>query len=446
MDKYIAAIEICSSKIIGAVGRVTPQGHLYVMAVEQEPVVESVHHGIISNVEDTANRITRILANLQRRQGISPRLIKSLYVGLSGRSLRNIPKTVTRSFPEDTEITQEILDAVRDDARHSQIDSSLEVIEAIGASYRVNKMETKSPQGSMGSQLEGTFQLIAGKQIMRRHLLRVVRDKVHVDVARIVVTPLAVADMVLTEDERRLGCVLVDLGAETTTVSIYKDGALRYLSVLPMGSRNITRDITTLNMMEKRAEEIKVSSGAAIAPDAPSTINIDGVRLSDVSDLVVARSEEIVANIIEQVVYSGIPADQLPGGYIVTGGGFNLNRLSELLSRQSAKNVRRGALPPYITLEDVRCDTYGVISIVSILRVGMNPKDAECLELPQVETLPGDDGYVPEEDDDDQKSKGGRRGHRQPTQPKGPGAMARFMGRLGQIFSADDDDDDPDIQ
>ena len=89
-EKYIAAIEICSSKIIGAVGRANAQGKLDVIAVEQEPIVECVYHGIIHNVEETASTIASIISRLEARAGVAPRKIQRLYVGLSGRSLRNI--------------------------------------------------------------------------------------------------------------------------------------------------------------------------------------------------------------------------------------------------------------------------------------------------------------------------------------------------------------------
>lgn len=65
----------------------------------------------------------------------------------------------------------------------------------------------------------------------------------------------AIADLVLTSDEKKLGCMLVDFGAETTTVSMYKNGTLRYFETLPLGSRNITRDIMSLNHTEENAEQ-----------------------------------------------------------------------------------------------------------------------------------------------------------------------------------------------
>ncbi len=446
-EKYIAAIEIGSSKIVGAVGRHTPSGRLDVIAVEQEHALESVCHGIIHNVEETASRITRILERLTARTGVAPRLIKRVYVGLGGRSLRNVPKDIMRPLPDDTEITYEILDKMTEEARRSQIDVTLEVIDAIPASYLVNNTETKSPVGTFGNNIRVHYQLLAARPLLRKHLMRVVRDKAGMEVAGIVVTPVAVADLILSDDERRLGCMLVDMGAETTTVSIYQEGALHYLAVLPMGSRNITRDITSLSVLEREAEEVKTSSGNAIPSDNPSTLNINGMRLSDVANIVVARSEEIVANIIEQINYAGITAKQLSGGIIAVGGGFNLNRMADLLHRQSALKVRRGSLPSFVTLEDTKAPTYETIEVISIMNAGTAPEAPDCLEMPEArEELPHNDDYNADYDyDEDERRQEQRRQERrrktQARENKNRTRLKWISNKLAGMFKSDEDDD-----
>lgn len=425
-EKYIAAIEICSSKIIGAVGRYYPSGRLDVIAIEQEHAVECVCHGIIHNVEETASRINRIIDKLEQRPGVAPRKITSVYVGLSGRSLRNVPKEIHRDLPEDTEITNEILNSINDEARRAHIDASLEVIDVIPASYHVNKTETKSPAGTFGSNIRVHYQLIAARPLLRKHLMRVVRDKVGINIADTVVTPIAAGNLILSDDERRLGCMLVDLGAETTTVAIYQNGSLHYLAVLPIGSRNITRDITSLSVLEKEAEEVKTNSGNAIPSGNPSSLNINGMRLSDVSNIVVARSEEIVANIIEQITYAGITSKQLSGGIITIGGGFNLNRMGELLRRQSALNVRRGSLPSNIILEDTKAPTYETIEVIGIMNAGTAPGTPECLTLPKKEELPEGEYHDSEM----------REEHKEPAKSKSkPGPFSKFSDRARRLFA-----------
>ncbi len=440
-EKYIAAIEIGSSKISVAVGRTTPDGHLYIIAVEQEHTVECVCHGVIHNVEETASIISRLLSRLEKRTGVAPRKITSAYVGLAGRSLRNVPREITRNLPEDTEITKEILDGLRGDALLSHIDSSLEIIDAVPRTYLVNKTETRSAVGTFGSSIRAQYQLIAARPILRKHLERVVRDKVGLPIAGLVVTPLAVADLILSAEEKRLGCMLVDLGAETTTVTIYRNGALHYLAVLPMGGRTITADITSLNVLEERAEEIKTTSGNAIPSENPSTLNLDGVKLSDVSNLVVARSEEIIANVIEQITYAGISDQQLPGGIITIGGGFNLNRMTELLQRQSSLHVRRGSLPSSVTIEDTKAPTYESIEVAGIMHAGTDSDAPECLELPVKKELPADD-YTYQEPQEERSEKIRRR----PQQSHRPGLLDRMWKGLSGMFNNVEDNDPEDTE
>lgn len=291
-DRYIAAIEISSSKIIGAVGRISSDGELNVIALEQEQQKgeEAVRYGIIHNLEETSMRIARIIANLERKPELGHRKIKGAFVGLSGRSVKSIPTNVSINLARDTEITTEILNRLKGDALRTAIDPSLEIVDAVPRTYRVGNTDTISPKGIVGNSISATFDLIVCRPELKRNITRTIVEKLNLRIEGFIVTALAAAHLILTPDEKRLGCMLVDMGAETTTVTIHKNGCMRYFATIPMGGRNITRDITSLNMLEEKAEETKITSGNAIAPDIPSTLNINGIKHSDISNLIVARA------------------------------------------------------------------------------------------------------------------------------------------------------------
>lgn len=429
-EKYIAAIEISSSKIIGTVGRMQPGGRLDVIAVEQEKAVEAVRMGIIQNVEDTSNRIARILEKLERKPAVAPRKIKAIYTGISGRSLRSISKEVSIEFPEDTEMDNAIIEQLRSQALANAIDSSLEVIDAVPRSFFIGKTETHNPIGMIGSGIRATYDLIVCRPQLMRNIQRCVSEKLGLEIAGVMVTALAAGQTVLTAEDKRLGCMLVDLGAETTTVTIYKDGHLVYFATLPLGSRHITRDLTSLSLLEERAEEIKITSGNAVANATASTLNIHGVKFSDVSNLVTARSEEIVANIVEQISYADLKGSDLPGGIICIGGGFKLNGMLDLLGRQSNLNVRRGQLPPGIVIEDTKAPSSESIEVVSILYAGGNTGAVECLELPKKQDLPTI-GTDDEPGEDTNSGKGGNN----PRKPKEPSWIASRLGAWKDKFT-----------
>jgi cell division protein FtsA len=433
-ERYVAAIEISSSKIMAAVGKMYADGHLTIIATEQEKGVESVRYGILHNLEESSMRINRVLDKLQRNQAVAPLEITGLYVGLAGRSLRSISTDVGIHLPDDTEITQEIVDNLRKKALSTAIDSSLEVIDAIPRAYMVGKRETKSPKGEIGNNISATYDLIVCRKELQRNLQRTLVDKIGVDIAGIVVTPLSTAQVLLTSEEKRLGCMLVDMGAETTTVSIYKDGALRYLATLPLGGRNITRDITTQNVLEERAENIKTNYGNAIAREVGSNLNMNGVRMAEVSNLIVARSEEIVANIVEQLKYAGMKDSDLPAGLVCIGGGSKLNGMLDLLSKQTALTVRRGQLPEYIRMEEAKAPTSETLQVASILYSGASVSDAICLEEPQRENLPvTGEGYEDEPEEERESKKHNKK--------EGSKLFGKWKNNIAKFFSAPDEDD-----
>lgn len=387
-DKYVAAIEISSSKTIAVVGKFRPDGQLDILATEQEKGVDSVRNGVIKNLEVTSLRIQRILRMLEQKPVVAPRKISGLYVGLSGQSLRSIPTRVSLNLPEDTDITDEILQRLKEQALATAIDSSLEVVDAVPRSYKLGNTETLHPKGETSNNISACYDLIVCRPELSRNLKRTLQDKLHLDIKGVVVTALATGQLILSPDEKRLGCMLVDMGGETTTVSIYKNGHLQYFATLPIGGRNITRDLTCLSILEERAEDLKISNGNAIPHGVISTINHNGIRDVDVSNLIVARSEEIVINILKQINYAEMEDSDIPGGIIVIGGGAKLNGMLELLDNKSGLHVRRGQLPNYIKVQDNKISSYDIIEVASVLYAGASGNPQDCLELPQREDLP----------------------------------------------------------
>ena len=161
------------------------------------------------------------------------------------------------------------------------------------------------------------------------------------------------ANAVLTESERRSGCALIDFGADTTTISVYKNNILRFLTVLPLGGNSITRDITTLQMEEEEAERLKKAYGDALYEEDPeqeeATCKLDDdsrtIKVADLNNIIEARAEEIITNVWNQVQLSGFE-DKLLAGIILTGGAANLKNLDEMLRKRSkVEKIRMAKLP-----------------------------------------------------------------------------------------------------
>lgn len=438
-DRYIVAVEISSSKIIASVGVTSGDGRLDVIAVEQESCVEAVRYGIIQNLEETSLRLGRIISRLEKNPKIAPRKITGVFVGLSGRSMKSIPTEVVRNLPDDTEITADIISGLKDEAMRRPIDNSLEIVDAVPRIYKVGNTEIhspNSPKGRIGNRIEATFDLIVCRPELKRNFTRTLPDKLGIKIEGFVVTALAYGHLILTNDEKRLGCMMVDMGAETTTVTIYKDGCLQYFATIPLGGRNITRDITSLHVLEEKAEEIKLQSGKAIINESGSSLNINGVKQSDINNLVAARSEEIVANIVEQMEYAKLGEAKLPGGIVCIGGASRLPEMMELIRKQSGLPVRRGELPDYVKVSDTNAAKTENIEVVSVLYAGATLSDRECLEMPQSEEIPvnGTGGNTKEPPQPETTPGGEKRSQRS-------GWMRNLQTRIAEIFKAPSEDD-----
>lgn len=431
-ERYVAAIEIGSFKITGAVGLYSPENDsLKILAVEQTPSRDSVRYGIIQNPEEAATRISRLIERLELNPAVAPNKITGVFVGLSGRSMHSIAKSVKIDFPEEVEVTEEMLRNLKRDALSDLgLDSTSEILDTVPRSYHIDGLDTTSPKGAMVRSIKASYDFIVGRTEIKRNIMRAVSERCGLEVKGLVVTALAAAGVVLSDEEKGLGCMLVDMGAETTSVSIYRKGALCYYATIPLGGRNITRDLTSLSILEEKAEEIKIESGRAVASETPSTLVISGLKLIDVSNLVVARAEEIVANVIQQIFYANLKEKDLPGGIVCIGAGSNLNGLIDLISYQSGLNVRRGNLAANIVPGEQKAKRLDAIEVAGILYAGARTGIDGCLEAPEAEVPDNTYDDFKDSEDDDNASQTPRRGF-----------FYKLGNKISNIFAPPTDDD-----
>lgn len=378
--KTIVAIEIASSKIKGGVCSVDPSGKINVLAVEKIAATNNVRHGRVQNVSEVSANINEIIRKLENNPALAGRKIEAVVLPLGGRSMCGIPASASLHFPTDYEIVADTVSRLKQEAIKDFV--APKKIEAIVPRvFYVNNSEVPNPVGNYGQLFRGEFILIASSDENHRNLDRIKIENVSPRNISYLLRPIAVASLVLTDTERQLGCVLVDFGAETTTVSIYKGGALSFLATLPLGSRLITRDLMAgLNLTEERAEEFKTSLGNAVPEQSRTTAENNA---QEINKYVQARAGEIAANIVNQIVLSGYKNADLPRGIILVGGGAELKNFDQVLAAQSKLNVRKGSIPPVIDFRSNLDRAAENIDIVALLsEAASDPKIHECLSEP----------------------------------------------------------------
>jgi cell division protein FtsA len=225
------------------------------------------------------------------------------------------------------------------DANRSMVYQDQEILDAAAQEYKVGSQFQLDPVGIQANRLEGNFLNILERKAFYKNLNKCF-EAAGINVAEMYLAPLALADSVLTEAEKRSGCALVDMGADTTTVSVYSKNILRHLAVIPLGSNNITKDIATLQMEESDAEKMKLKYGSAFTDnsdiDSELKYSIDSDRQVESRkfiEIVEGRLEEIIENVWYQIPSEYY--DKLLGGIILTGGGSNMKNIEKAFSNHT---------------------------------------------------------------------------------------------------------------
>lgn len=389
-EKVIVAIELGSSKISGVAGQIMTDGSLKVLAYAGVPSSSCIRHGAVYNLDKTANAIAEVV---ERLNSILSTSIEKVYVGYNAKGLKSIISKVEHQFEDETVVSQEVIDDMFQQCSEIDYEGYVNLFQESQEYVVDNKRGTETdPIGVACRSLGGSYLNILLKKQVADYIAQCFM-MAQVEIVDGYVAPMAEADAILTDDDRQQGCVLVDYGADTTTVSVYKNGMLRYLRVIPLGSALITRDLAAILKIEpEQAEQIKCTYGLCNligSQDASETIMINDskVLLKDIGDIIEARNEEIIRNVCAQIKASGY-GEVLYAGIVLTGGGSQLRQLDQVFVKLMP-SMRR----PRVVTEPACGVTWiepswkrGDGSQLALLSV-MAKGDENCCELPKMDEI-----------------------------------------------------------
>ena len=345
--EFIVAIELGSSKMTGIAGQKNLDGSINVLAVVKESSSSFIKKGVVYNIDKTAQCLTSIIKKLENQLKTE---ITQVYVGVGGQSIRGVRNIISKDLPSETIVTQDMVIELMD-ANRNMTYQDQEILDAAVQEYKVGSQLQLDPVGIQATHLEGNFLNILERKAFYKNLNKCF-ETAGIRVAEMYLAPLALADSVLTETEKRSGCVLVDLGADTTTVSVYSKNILRHLAVIPLGGNNITKDIATLQMEESDAERMKLKYASAYTDnneiDNDLKYSIDTERQIDSRkfiEIVEGRLEEIIENVWFQVPSEFY--DKLLGGIILTGGGSNMKNIERAFANHT--HVEKIRIAKFVT-------------------------------------------------------------------------------------------------
>ncbi|MBP5346104.1 MAG: hypothetical protein J6Y99_07805 [Bacteroidales bacterium] len=323
MKILTAAIQFGSSRICAAAAKISENGSYEVIAIESVPTLGCLQYGCVTNIDETAQRIKSLMQKLSNRvMGSGFRALQSAYIGLCGISMHSMEYQPTMILNEDQGLTDEVIHQLQ----QKSLNLNLPDYDILG--MRDNGCTVE------GEMAKGHHQLILANHRLKQGITQAM-ERAHIGIAGFLATPLLLGD-ILTTEEKQVGCLLLDMGAKLTSISIYKEGQLRFLTVMPLGCDSVTYDIASLGMRVDEAEDLKRSWSDASNPSvdqmhAPSLPN--AIDIKELNIITTSRYEEIVANIQHQVEKAGY-IGLLEGGCIITGGASVQKGLTTLLSRR----------------------------------------------------------------------------------------------------------------
>jgi len=353
-DKFVVAIEIGSSKVTGLVGTKDPDGHLQIRAYAEEPSTAFIRKGRINNVNKMTQCIKNIKDTLEKKLGKG---IGRVYVGIGGMGMHTVSNTIVRHFDARTEITQDMIATMEDENRNSTSPDRI-ILESVPQEYRLGTQLQTDPVGVPTENIEGHFLNIVASSTVREEISNCFRNA-EVSIVDLPIAVLSLANSMLSDGEKSTGCVFVDMGAETTSVAVYKNNLLRHLAIIPLGGANVNKDIkSALQVEDDEAEELKLKYGSAFVDldeEEYPPIPLRGDRTASYEEftgLVEARIEEIIANIKNQIALSGYTKKNLIGGIIVTGGASRMKNIEKAFVRNTEFEKIRFVYKTNVQLRD----------------------------------------------------------------------------------------------
>ena len=346
----VVGLDIGTAKVMAVVAEVLPNGELKLAGLGVAPS-NGLKRGVVVNIDATVQSIQQALKEAELMADCK---IQRVYTGITGSHIRGLNSSGMVAV-KDKEVTSADVARVVETAKAINISSDQRLLLVEPQEFVIDGQDVKEPIGMSGIRLEAKIHIVTGAQSAAENIIKCVR-RCGLEVEQLMLNPLASSQAVLTDDERELGVVLVDIGAGTTDVAIFTGGAIRHTAVIPIAGDLITSDIAmALRTPTKDAEDIKVESGYAkqLLADPEAQVEVPGLgdrsprMLSKqaLAGVIEPRVEEIFS-LVQQVVRESGYEEVLSSGIVLTGGSAMMPGMTELAEDIFLKPARLGT-PEY---------------------------------------------------------------------------------------------------
>lgn len=346
----VAGLDLGTTKTCAVIAEATGDARLPGAKVLGVGVSRSggVRRGVVRDIEETTRSIVQAMRDAERMAGVR---VSSVYCGIAGEHVKARTSTGLASVRGE-EITRADVERVDAVAKAVSLGGDHELLHHIPQEYKVDAQGgIFDPVGMTGLRLEVEMYLVSVPSTAAQNLRRSV-ERAGYKVADLVLEPLAAAQAVLSEEEKELGCALIELGGGSTNVAVFQDGKIRHIASLRFAGSHVTSDIVQgLGVTQADAERLKEHFGAAYLPlvDPDEAVELPGTpgqgprqaKRELLAHIIQQRMDEIFGLVLRELERAGY-SQRLPAGVILTGGGAHLPGIVELAREVFAAPARTG--------------------------------------------------------------------------------------------------------
>jgi cell division protein FtsA len=349
VERIVACVDVGTSKICTLIGEADQSDDLRIVGVGIVPS-RGIRKGVVVNVQEATDAI---LASVEKAERLAGYEIESVYVGLAGAHISSINSRGAVAINRGERGVQPAdIERALDAARAIPIPYNRQVLHAIPRSYILDGDDgVRDPLGMQAYRLEVEAHIITGATTSIQNLVKCVQAT-GLGVNALILEPLASGEAVLTDVEREMGVVLVDMGGGTTDIAIFIEGSIWHTAVLPVGGEQITHDVAVgLRTPFATAEELKIKYGNACPRNVPveDLLEVavfgegDSQKVSRhfLAQIIEARVEEIFELVHQEIKRSGYDG-LLPAGIVLCGGSADLAGIRDVARDVLGLPVRIG--------------------------------------------------------------------------------------------------------
>jgi len=350
--RLVVALDIGTTKVCTTIGYHDQNG-FEIIGVGSHPS-HGLKKGSVVNIDKTVKSIRCSLEDAKLMAGVEN--VHTATIGIAGNHIYCFNSSGVVAI-KGQEITEADVNRVLEAAKAVLIPGDREVLHVIPQEFRVDSTAgIKNPIGMCGSRLEAHVHIVTGKTPLIQNMLKCV-EAAGLVARDIILQPIASSSSVLTQEEKELGVVLIDIGGGTTDIAVWKDGSLIHSQIIPVGGNHFTNDLAVaLKIPHNEAERVKINHGSVLSMklNQSAHITVHGlsgtkareVRLGQVAEVLGARADELFTIIKQQIDEKDL-GNFITGGYIITGGGALVKDLAELAEYILEKPAKIGYPRPF---------------------------------------------------------------------------------------------------